>query len=224
MWTYLLFAFVFLVRGRAMLWLTVVLGLLGLIFAVSTSDDLHITFEGGFLRCVFGFAMGVMTYHAFRRFGGIGGTGWEVALLSVTIVYVSVAENALTFAAPFVFSAMIFVFASQRGMVSRVLEVNVFQMLGLFSYSIYMIHNFVHGRFAEVLQVTGAVDVSVNSAGVTRLEASPLVSDLVTLVMLAVLVFGSWITYNLIEKPGRDLSRRLFAAGPAAPEVKGATS
>lgn len=222
MWTYLLFALVFLVRGRAMLWLTAALGLSGLIFAGSTSDDLHITFQGGFLRCVFGFAMGVLTYHAFRRFGGLGGNGWEIVFLVGTVVYVSFAEDALTFAAPFVFSGMIFVLASQRGIVSRVLEVNVFQMLGLFSYSIYMIHNFVHGRFAEVLQVTGLVDVSVNSAGVTRLESSPLVSDLVTLVMLAVLVFGSWITYTLVEKPGRNLSRRLFAASPAAPEVKGA--
>jgi len=211
MWTYLLFAFVFLVRGRAMLILTGALALLGLGFSVTTSDDLHITFQGGFLRCVFGFAMGVLTYHAFRRFGGIGGSAWEIALLFITVLYVSYAEDALTFLAPFVFSAMIFVLASQRGIVSSVLGMRVFQTLGLFSYSIYMIHNFLHGRFAEVLQITGLVEVSVNSDGVTSLVASPLVSDLLTIAMLALLVFASFISYTLIEKPGQAIARRWLA-------------
>ncbi len=211
MWTYFLFAFVFLVRGRAMLVLTGALALLGLGFAVMTSDDLHITFQGGFLRCVFGFAMGVLTYHAFRRFGGIGGSAWEVALLLGTILYVSFAEDALTFAAPFVFSAMVFVLASQRGVVSRLLSMKAFQVLGLLSYSIYMVHNFLHGRFAEVLQITGLVDVSVNNDGVTSLVATPLVSDILTIAMLALLVLVSFVSYHLVEKPGQTITRRWLA-------------
>lgn len=222
MWTYLLFALVFLVRGRAMLLVTGALAMIGLAFCVATKNDLHITFNGGFLRCVFGFACGVLTYHAYRRYGGIGGTPWELVFLIATVTYVCFAEDALTFIAPFVFSAMIFVLASQRGVVSRVLSTAPFQMLGLFSYSIYMIHNFVHARLSEVLQVTGMVDVSVNDAGVTRLEASPMVSDALTIVMLAVLIFGSFITYNLIEKPGRNLSRKLFAVPRKTPKLEAA--
>jgi len=211
MWTYLLFAFVFLVRGRGLLIVTGALAGLGLGFSVMTSDDLHITFQGGFLRCVFGFAMGVLTYHAFRRFGGVGGSLWEIALLLVTIIYVSFAEDALTFIAPFVFSAMIFVLASQRGVVSRVLGMRVFQLLGLLSYSIYMVHNFLHGRFAEVLQITGLVDVSVGNDGVTTLVASPLVSDALTIAMLLLLVFVSFVSYNLVEKPGQTITRRMLS-------------
>lgn len=218
MWTYLLFALVFLVKGRAMLIVTSLLAVTGLVFCVSTNDDLHITFNGGFLRCVFGFASGVLTYHAFRRWGAIGGTPWELAGLFFTVLYVCFAEGVLTFAAPFVFSAMIFVLASQRGIVSRVLEMGPFQFLGLLSYSIYMIHNFLHARLSEVLQVTGIVEISVNDVGVTRLEASPLMSDALTIAMLALLVFASWISYNLIEKPGRNLSRKLFGAPRQAPK------
>ena len=59
-WTYLLFAIVFLAPKRAMLGIAAVLSLGCLAWMTSYSDDLHITFDGGILRCIFGFGIGVI--------------------------------------------------------------------------------------------------------------------------------------------------------------------
>ena len=134
----------------------------------------------------------------------------------------SFTTRTLTFAAPFVFAAMIFVLASQRGAVSKALGAKPFQLLGLTSYSIYMIHMFAQGRIGEVLQVTGIVDLSVDSMGRTVLQGTPLVSDAITLAMLAIVVAGSFVTYYLVEKPGRDLSRKLLSRPTEARVAQGA--
>ncbi len=209
-WTYLLFAFVFVAPRRFMLPLTGALTALCAIWLMGYADDLHVTFNGGVLRCIFGFGVGVLTYHCFRRYGGVGGNLWELGALVAMAVFVSLAQGIFTFAAPLVFGAMIFVLASQRGLVSRVLGYRGFQLLGLTSYSIYMIHIFVQGRIGEVLQLTNIVEISVDERGRTILQGTPLTGDLVTLAMLVVVVVGSLAGYYLVEKPGRDLSRRLL--------------
>lgn len=224
MWTYLLFAFVFVLAGRRSALASIVLAAAALLGLMSYSPDLHVTFDGGILRCIFGFGLGVATYHAFLRFAPKGGSMQELGALALTILFVSFASGALTFLAPVVFAGMIFVLASQTGVVSRVLHGRVFQFLGLTSYSIYMIHMFVQGRLGEVLQITKIVAISVDPQGRTMLQASPLVSDAVTLVMLALVVTGAWITYHLIEKPGQALSRRLLAAPRRVAQPEGSAS
>ncbi len=216
LWTYLLFALVFLAPRRFMLWIAGGLAVTAVAAMMSYSDSLNITFNGGILRCVFGFAVGVLTYHAFRRYGGLGGTGWELAALAFTIAFVSIARGALTFAAPVVFGLMIFVLASQRGAVARVLSWKLFQQLGLVSYSIYMAHIFVQGRFGEILQITKVVKLSVDRDGRTLLEGPPLIADALTLAMLALLVAASFVSYYLVEKPGRDISRKWLSGGRTA--------
>lgn len=217
-WTYFLFAFVFAVAKRHVPVVSVVLALVAGAAVMSYSPHLDVTFDGGVLRCIFGFGLGVATYHAFRRFGTVGGSAWELAVLALTVIYASFAEGRATFLAPFVFALMIFVLSSQRGVVSRVLSAKPFQFLGLTSYSIYMIHVFIQGRLGEVLQITRIVKIKVDAQGRTTLAGDPLVSDLVTLVMLALVIGAAWVTYRLVEVPGREFSRRLLAR-PRAPDA-----
>jgi len=216
-WTYLLFALVFVfAKGRSTI-VSIILAIAAAIVLMSCSDDLHVTFNGGILRCIFGFGIGVVTYQAFRRFGTSRGQGSmsELGALGITIAFVSLAGGALTFLAPVVFAGMIFVLASQNGVVSRVLQRRAFQFLGMTSYSIYMIHMFVQGRFGELLQITKVVAIQVDPQGRTLLEAAPLVSDALTVVMLGLVVGGAYITYRLVELPGQTLSRRLLSASRA---------
>lgn len=217
MWTYLVFAFVFvLAKGRATL-VSLVLALAAVLTVTTYSPSLDVTFKGGILRCIYGFGIGVVTYAAFRRYGSAaGGSAQELASLALALTFVSLAAGASTFLAPLVFAAMIFVLASQKGAVSRVLHGRPFQFIGLTSYSIYLIHSFVHGRLGEVLQITAIIDISVDAAGRTHLIGPPLVSDAITLVMLAIVVAASYVTYRLIEKPGQTLSRWLLRARPRA--------
>ena len=210
MWTYLLFAFIFLANRRVMLVIAAIIALASFVWIAANSSDLHITFNGGILRCVFGFSIGVLTYHAFIRFGGIGGSAWELLTLTATMVLVSIATSHLTYVVPLFFAATIFVLASQRGVISKALKAKPLQLLGLASYSIYMIHMFVQSRLAEFLQVLNMADVSVDDKGRTFLQGSPIADDAITIAMLALVIAGSVATYNLVEKPGRELSRKLF--------------
>lgn len=208
MWTYLLFALVFLAGRRGLLLISILLAIASLTWMTSYAPDLHITFHGGVLRCVFGFAIGVLTYNAFQRFGGVGGSAWEIAAVLVTLAFVAIAEGTVTFAAPLVFGGMIFVLASQRGALAKALSSRPFQQLGLISYSIYMVHIFVQARFGEILQIADVVDLSVDEAGRTLTMGAPWIGDLLTVVMVALVIIALFFSYYLVEKPGRDLSRR----------------
>lgn len=214
-WTYLLFACVFVfARGKTVL-VSLALAAAAALALLSYAGDMLITFEGGILRAIFGFGLGAAAYHLFRRRPLAGGSLQELGVLAITIAFVSLATGAVTFLAPLVFAGMIVVLASQNGVVSGALRARPFQFLGMTSYSIYMIHVFVQGRLGEVLQITKAVDISVDAQGRTLLEAPPLVSDAVTLVMLALVVGGAYVTYRLVEVPGQRLSRRLLEADRA---------
>lgn len=214
-WTYLLFAVGFVVARKWVVLVSCLLAGAAALALIVTKPDLLVTFEGGFIRCVFGFGLGMATYHAFCRFGlGAGGSAQELGALAIAIVFVSLATGVFTFLAPLVFAGMIFVLASQKGVVSRVLHGQVFQFLGVISYSIYMLHAFVQARLSELLQITNIVPITVYPEGTTNLQAAPLVSDAVTIVMLALVIAGSYVTYRLVEKPGQALSRRLLAARP----------
>ncbi len=211
MWTYLLFAVIFLANRRVMFVISIGLAVVSAGWLMAYADDLHVTFNGGILRCIFGFSIGVLTYHAFLKFGGFGGTLQELVALILTLLFVAIAEDKLTFLAPLVFAAMIFVLAAQKGAVSRILSWSPFQKLGLISYSIYMIHVFIQARIGEILQITDWGSVQVDSDGRTLIGGSQLSGDIITLVMVFVLVTASLIGYYLVERPGRDISRKLIA-------------
>ena len=223
MWTYLIFALVFVMsKGHSAL-VSGVLAVAALLALASYSPDLNVTFKGGVLRCIFGFGLGVVTYHLFRRFGGSGGSMAEIAAVLLSIAFVSFADGALTFIAPVVFGGVVFVLASQNGAISQMLKRRSFQFLGLTSYSIYLIHTFIQGRIGEVLQITKVVAIRVDPQGRIFLEGSPLVADAITVVMLLVVVGAAFVTYSLVEKPGQVLSRRLLSVEPRATAGASAT-
>ncbi len=214
-WAYLLFACVFVFAKSRIVPVSLGLVAVAMLGLLSYAPDLLITFEGGILRCIAGFGLGVVTCFLFRRRPPAGGSLQELGALAITVTFLSLATGLVTFLAPLVFAAMILVMARQTGVVSQVLLARPFQFLGMTSYSIYMIHNFVQGRLGEVLQITKIVAISVTPAGQTFVKAAPLVCDALTLVMLAIVVAGAYVTYRLVELPGQALTRRLLGATPA---------
>ncbi|MCB2048300.1 MAG: acyltransferase [Novosphingobium sp.] len=208
-WTYLLFALVLFVSKGRFAWVAGLIVLLALAWLVAVPGTLAITVRGGLIRCIMGFGIGLLTYRFYRRFGGPGGTVKELLTVAAALLYVGMCvPGPMTIAAPFVFAVGIFVLASQNGAVSRVLSWPLFQFLGLTSYSIYLVHHFVQARLSDVLQVAGIFDVTPSPAGTIEFPGSPLLADAVSLAMLAMVLATSYVSYHLVEKPGRDLSRR----------------
>ncbi len=72
------------------------------------------------------------------RVGRVTGSVLEVGSVGLALAFVSVGNGLLSLAAPFVFGALILVFAFQGGVLSALLSGKIGQLLGELSYSIYM--------------------------------------------------------------------------------------
>lgn len=210
MWTYVLFAGVFLLRGKGSIVASVGLAALTLWFIASRTGSIDLTYDFGVVRAVLGFALGVLTYSGFRRIGAPRGTIWELAAISAAVAIVSLTSGRATMAAPFVFAATIWLLAGEGGAVARVLKMRGFQLLGLLSYSIYMVHIFVQAQMGDMLQMAGVDGVSSDAQGRLHIAADSFLGDLLTLSMLVVVVATSWLTYRLVEVPGQRYLRRLI--------------
>lgn len=178
----------------------------------------------GLIRCAYGFALGVIAWSAWQRWGDhalarLGGwTIAEVATAGTVAGFVTFAgPTPWNLLGPPLFAVAILVFAREGGAVSRMLMTPVPLMLGTLSYSIYMVHAFVQSKFDDTLRVierlTGAALTTPSELGngqpITLVGADPTGGTLLTALMLAIVVAVSWLTYRYIEVPGQRWSRLL---------------
>jgi len=210
MWSYLLFAMVLLAPRRLIPWIagSLTVGALGVL--VMTKPSIEAMQDLGFVRCVYGFGLGFLLFRVFRKVGPIGGHAAELSTLALVVLFVSLAQGRWTFAAPPVFALEIYVLASARGIVSKILTYPPFQLLGLVSYSIYMIHIFVEGRAVQLLHFAAPQLTRWEGAQLVISPPSRAVGDAILLSVLSLLVACSYASYRLIEKPGREFARNLL--------------
>jgi peptidoglycan/LPS O-acetylase OafA/YrhL len=160
------------------------------------------------VRCLYGFAAGVATWHVYQRLrtAGAPGTLAEMIVIAAAVAIVAAGGGSgWSIGAPFVFAALVLVFAWESGAASRVLKSKPFIFLGTVSYSIYMVHLFVAGRIADGLRLASAQGIFPGDS----LGSSRWTGDLLVVVSLAIVVAAAALTYRLIEAPGREWSRRL---------------
>lgn len=183
-------------RGRfhVVAWI-VLLGSMGAL--VATNKGLDLTYDAGWLRCLYGFTLGMLVYSLHRRFNGATRlTGWLETPILLACLAVIVFHTHLWFLMPpFAFAAAIYVFAGEHGWLSRILKTAPFQMLGHISYSIYLNHVIVA--------------IIVEKAARLAFPAMPLWASLAATVvyMTAILVYAG-MTYRWIEVPARNRLRR----------------
>ncbi len=181
-------------------------------------------------RCLTGFAIGVLLNalyeHVIRKkllnqYGFFAFTALEFLTLGIALVFVmESAHLPATLLAPYAFAPVVFIYAFDRGLVSRLLANPLFIWLGMLSYSIYMIHPFVQSRLMVVAglafqKFTGvtivARDYSQNDGayvwGGTTLEG-----NIATIGMIVLIIFLSYWTYRLIEVPGQNAMKRYITA------------
>jgi peptidoglycan/LPS O-acetylase OafA/YrhL len=205
------------------------IALLSLLMVYWLAGDIdNATFEYGIFRCIAGFFVGLLVYHFYEAYSKVRlpfASAIEVlliALVSLFVIYFGTGTVSLI--APFLFALMVYIFALEQGVLSKLLKTPVLQKLGQWSYSIYMIHAFV------ILIMTRAVLLIESKLGYTfSLSAddlnNPLGTDVlyyknlifmdgVTLVYLLVVIVSASITYNLVEKKGvvlfKNIEKKLF--------------
>lgn len=179
----------------------------------------NITYDYGFLRCLGGFFAGVMVCKLFEKsenklhqIGKMHATILEILMLISVVLFTSNVDNTyLSYASPLLFSVCVLVFSIEGGVVSTLLKTKPFLFLGALSYSLYMTHAFI-----QRVVVTG-IDIIEKHVGLDMVKQGANNGDptdivlyfdvgiptavLLTGVMLVMVVFFSYITYNLIETP-----------------------
>lgn len=93
-------------------------------------------------------------------------------------------------------SAVIFVFAHQRGFVSRALAWRPLVLLGDSSFALYMIH--------QIIIMTGAKIMVIDPVN------SPIYATIISSILLIICVFASVIIYTFFEKPLNVTLRRAW--------------
>ncbi|MEN6542682.1 acyltransferase [Parvibaculum sp.] len=177
--------------------------------------SLGATYDYGIFKCLYGFFAGVITYalHEKLHKGDIPLSSLvEIATLIGIGAYVSCLHLMVTdMFTPVVFGFSVFLFARERGSVSRLMKTKPFHYLGQWSFSIYLVHAFVLaiiGGTSRVLQQLLHINLMIPTAYQShKFEMLTLgnawMMDLFTIAYLALVVSISALTYRYVEEPGR---------------------
>lgn len=226
-YTYLLFALVVLLfRGRLLLVacaLSVAAILAIVIFAPSYMNS---TADYGFIRCIAGFFAGVVAFHAHERLRGKSmplASLWEIAAIVIAGLFIAYAGRGAdqvgvqSVLAPLAFAIVVLVFARERGRVSALLRLSPFRALGLWSYSIYLLHmpllivlSYLLWLYGDVAGTDLMTDVAVNGKAAQLYDlGSPLVAGAALAGFMALVVALAALSFRLVEVPWRDYFARL---------------
>lgn len=231
-WTYALFALVMLLsRGRT---LALVMMAAGGLVAISVLSPIYLfaTHDYGMARAVYGFFTGAVTYRLVMRgtprpaAGAVG----EIGMVAAMLIYLATTGlDASSLFAPLVFAGLVIVFARGAGPVSALLLSRPVQALGLWSYSIYLVHTLLYYGMRMGLILIGkltGLDFTAAGAGSERVFSfgGPFADGLMIVLLLGLTILISRWSYTLIEarymaKASTNPGRTAFAlrVAPAQP-------
>jgi peptidoglycan/LPS O-acetylase OafA/YrhL len=160
----------------------------------------------GLARGAAGFFTGYLVQRLWRVMPLKTGTGGELATIALVLGFLSFShETALSLAAPLVFGLVVWVFAGEGGAVSRLLKSPPGLKLGVWSYSIYLIHAPIIVSLHIAWRVLGLPGGMITKA--VAAIGTPWAGDAIDAVLVVLVLLIAPLTYRFIETPGR----RLFA-------------
>lgn len=205
-WTYMLALFLIPLFSAKNKWVTSIttvfafIALFVLVF-LHPNKNLDITWDYGFLRCVFEFALGINMYRIFQK--GLGHK-WlkydSVVLVLFMLIGVGFHYkwNDLLFVPMFIMLILAAVYNQTR--IKTLLQYRVFKFLGNISYSIYLVHSLWFMVFWFSLP---HLKISLN------LDRMPFWMRLIYIfVFLFLSILSSYFTYNWVEVKARKYLRK----------------
>lgn len=169
-------------------------------------NDLYLTttFEWGWARCVYSFALGGLVWRFYDKYNAeikndrISWSILELIMFCAVLAGVSLAGTGpMSMVMPFLFAWTILIFAFEGGIISRLLSLRIFLIVGALSYSIYMLHAPIASKFDALIKALKLEDADIWTG------------DAILLSFLAVTLVAATLTYHCVERPGREYFRKL---------------
>jgi len=222
-WTYVIFA---LIAMR----ITIRRGLLitaGLMIAPWFWCQLrHVDASAGWsetFECTMNFGLGLVVcelrkWELWRhtdRIGAVLGTILELVAVAIGLWMINHFGGKFSLLIAPTFAFAIAVFSLERGSVSQLLVIAPMLLIGELSYSIYMIHHFILDRVMDIVWFYGAalnMPIQATASGRTVVTGNALACDLLSLLILALVIGFSVLSFRYVEKPARLWSRRILNA------------
>lgn len=229
-YTYLLFAFVFIWGKTKTPYITGLLALVSATILYIYHPSLFAKLDFGFFRGVYGFGCGVLVYLFYRKFNPkinevtqhiFWANIFEIFVFSLMLIFVYYfAIEKISLLAPFIFSLVILIFSLESGIVSKILKHRFFLFLGILSYSIYMTHMFIGGKFFKLpirlLEEKFGWNISyIDASGETMYGITLWHGTLLEIFYIIIVISCSYISYKIIEEPFRNWSKRIVKSSKA---------
>ncbi len=218
---YLIFFITLLVKGlyRNILWFFIA-SIATLLFSnsyLTTADILSITV----LRGLSGFFAGALTYllykntHNIIKLGTIGSSLFEISLFISILFVISSNFDNKGIVLLFLFSASIFIFAFEKGLLSSLFSKQLFNGIGKLSYSIYMTHApilfMILGLYMILEKFLKTKSMTLMIKGFRFVDfGSIFLNNLGVLITVITVLLVSNITYKYIEIPGQRFGKKFI--------------
>ena len=218
---YLIFFITLLVKGlyRNILWFFIA-SIATLLFSnsyLTTADILSITV----LRGLSGFFAGALTYllykntHNIIKLGTIGSSLFEISLFISILFVISSNFDNKGIVLLFLFSASIFIFAFEKGLLSSLFSQQLFNGIGKLSYSIYMTHApilfMILGLYMILEKFLKTKSMTLMIKGCRFVDfGSIFLNNLGVLITVITVLLVSNITYKYIEIPGQRFGKKFI--------------
>ncbi len=166
-------------------------------------DSLNVAFQFGYIRCLCGFILGMMMYQGYK-------TNWGKNLLGngyAMIVLALCSFACMHFALPDIFAVSFFPFILLSGAygsvgMNKFFAKTALQKLGDWSFSLYLVHQPILYTIDKVMAYLNPIDPAKPPMGPP--QPNMLIGWLICVVIIAVALLISYVTFVFIEKPSRQ--------------------
>ncbi len=181
-----------------------------------SADDLLVTYDYGFLRCLGGFFFGVFVQLVSRSYAPIKLTPVVASILQVFLVCItfwavimSHGSFRIELFCVVLFGALITFFAQTDGVVTHILNASPLRFLGKISYSIYLVHAIILTVALNVAEYLLKWEVTFVDETENKVVQTTLAAPINAALFLGVVVF-SYFTWASIEVWGQKLGKKLL--------------
>jgi peptidoglycan/LPS O-acetylase OafA/YrhL len=221
-YTYIIFfVYALAVRNKKYIFYPLAISLMSYIYLcyLFPHGEITRTYDYGLIRCAAGFFAGVALFSFYNRrklvfSNEIRNSILELISISLMIFFVSNAYKSITYVmlSFITFAIIIYLFSSEEiGIVSKVLKLKPLQLIGKFSYSIYMVHALIvvgiQNTFERIFGFESS-DIMLTKGEHLNVIITKWAFLLDSLEVLIVIVI-SYYTYNYIELPWRNKFREI---------------